>query len=1181
MVNHRVIRILSSSGGIAFVVFNTSATAQIIPDRSLGSEGSIVTPGVQTDKGSIDRIDGGAIRGNNLFHSFQDFSIGNTQKVYFANPSGIQNILGRVTGNQTSQILGTLGVLGNANLYLINPNGIIFGQNARLDIPGSFFASTSRNLVLENGYKFSTQNPESPPLLTINVRPGLESWLPDRGTITNSGNLAVGQNLTLVANTLDLQGQLKAGNNLTLQAGNTIRVQDSVTNPFIATAGEQLLVQGNEINIFALNNPASGFFSGKNMVFRSTNPINGDAHFYSGGNFTLENINGNPGDLSSVNDPIIRASGDVSFNSYTGASLHIFAGGSVTIDSINITSADPNNFINETVTLSDGMTTVAINGSQQPTVDIRAGIANMNLTGITGEQTGFSENPITNGTATSAAININKITNQSGLVFLSNQYQPNSNLSGDITVTSLISTASVSGGGNVVIDSRGGIITPKKLDVSGGLDSSPPPRYTSPGGNITLLSQGDILMPNPSEIFSYGAFGGSITLQSRSAIIQADAPSAESYIESAGYVSGQGGNVTLNAPFIYLSNFVQSNLRRGAAGPGGNLIITADSLQANQAQISNITRGGDAGNVIINANSITLNDSRLGSQTVSATGGKAGDVEINTNTLVGTNGGQIFSQTESLGNSGNIRVTATDSITFTGTNYTGIFSGLSSIVFPDSEGNGGVIKVKTGYISLTNGGQIRTSTRGIGNAGSINIEAQRGILIDGGLLLTLPDASTPVTIPSAIFSEVLSGSQGQGNSIEINTSQLSVSNGGSISASTRSVGNAGSILINASESVSFDGNPGEPFTPSRATVSTLRGATGQGGTLTINTGSLSVTNGARLEALTETGSNAGNIITNAQESVFLSGANTGLFSNTTSESTGNAGSIFIDPQRVEIRNGAEITVDSQGSGLGGNIEIRANNLTLDNQGQISARAANKNGGNITLELSDLLLLRRESQISSTAGITGAGGDGGNININAEFIVAFPQENSDITANAFLGKGGNVDITATSVFGIQVRQRITPLSDITASSETGISGTVVINNPEVNPSNGLVQLPEKVSDPSNQVVVGCAAADGNSFTITGRGGLPVDPTAPIRGQTLLSDLRDFTNADLNHQAQSTPHSQRSTQKVRSPILEATRWVRNKQGQVELVADSQETPRQYYPSCVEIDPAQKSTSKSSSL
>ncbi|MCG5060030.1 MAG: filamentous hemagglutinin N-terminal domain-containing protein [Limnoraphis sp. WC205] len=143
--------------------------ALVIPDRTLGNENSVVVPDQNIRGIDSDRIDGGAVRGCNLFHSFQEFNVDEGRGVYFSNPDNIVNILSRVTGDNISQILGTLGVLGNANLFLINPNGIVFWPNARLDVGGSFFATTADGILFENGFEFAASNPQAPPLLTINM----------------------------------------------------------------------------------------------------------------------------------------------------------------------------------------------------------------------------------------------------------------------------------------------------------------------------------------------------------------------------------------------------------------------------------------------------------------------------------------------------------------------------------------------------------------------------------------------------------------------------------------------------------------------------------------------------------------------------------------------------------------------------------------------------------------------------------------------------------------------------------------------------------------------------------------------------------------------------------------------------------------------------------------------------
>ena len=138
---------------------------------------------------------------------------------------------------------------------------------------------------------------------------------------------------------------------------------------------------------------------------------------------------------------------------------------------------------------------------------------------------------------------------------------------------------------------------------------------------------------------------------------------------------------------------------------------------------------------------------------------------------------------------------------------------------------------------------------------------------------------------------------------------------------------------------------------------------------------------------------------------------------------------------MTIEDGAEIAVDSKGSGEGGDITLQAGLLTLD-QGKITAETTSNQGGNITLTIADKLRLLNNSQITATAGIDEGRGNGGNIIIDAPFIIAFPQGNSDITANAFAGDGGNITINTQGIFGIEFRDQQTSFSDITASSRFG-------------------------------------------------------------------------------------------------------------------------------------------------
>jgi large exoprotein involved in heme utilization and adhesion len=184
---------------------------------------------------------------------------------------------------------------------------------------------------------------------------------------------------------------------------------------------------------------------------------------------------------------------------------------------------------------------------------------------------------------------------------------------------------------------------------------------------------------------------------------------------------------------------------------------------------------------------------------------------------------------------------------------------------------------------------------------------------------------------------------------------------------------------------------------------------------------------------------------------------------------------------------------SRNAGQAGNINITAPRIQLDHRARIDAQSATVNGGNIDIQAADRLLLRNRSQISASAD---TGGNGGNLNINAGFLIAIPKENSDISANALRGSGGRVTIsTADGILGIESRSEATELSDITASSGVGFSGTVTLASPDIsNLQNNLTQLPQTAIDTNTLVSNSCIARDrqNGTFYIIGRSGFPTNP-----------------------------------------------------------------------------------------
>ncbi|NEP16445.1 MAG: S-layer family protein [Leptolyngbya sp. SIO4C1] len=224
--------------------------------------------------------------------------------------------------------------------------------------------------------------------------------------------------------------------------------------------------------------------------------------------------------------------------------------------------------------------------------------------------------------------------------------------------------------------------------------------------------------------------------------------------------------------------------------------------------------------------------------------------------------------------------------------------------------------------------------------------------------------------------------------------------------------------------------------------------------------------------------------------------------------TGDGGDLRVNTDRLVIRDGAQIAVNSLGSGDGGTLSIDAERISLDNRAQITAEAASGNGGNLEIRDADAIVLQRNSLISTTAGVGTGEGNGGNIDIDADFIVAPPSANSDIIANAVRGRGGNIRIAAQSLLGIQPRRAVpnNDSNDIDASSEFGLSGAVTLDQTFDERTQALIEIPITLIELS-QVVDSRCSADSlrNEFSITGRGGLPLTPADLPTDERTLPDL----------------------------------------------------------------------------
>ncbi len=691
------------------------ALAQVKPDNTLGSEGSVVKSDIIKGLQS-DRIDGGAIRGTNLFHSFSEFNVGEGRGTYFSNPAGIQTILGRVTGGGESRILGTLGVLGTADLFLLNPNGIFFGANASLDVQGSFVGSTASSVKFSDGTQFGLQDSKPTSTLTIGVPVGLQY---------------------------------------------------------------------------------------------------GDS----------------PGRIRSEH-----------------AMLSI-----------------P---INKTLAL----------------------------------------------------------------------------VGGDVTV-------------------EGGVLQ-------------------ASGGRIELGSVGN---------------QGLVSL----------AP------DSKGFVLGYADVKDFKDILVSGSGIVRAN------EPGGTLTLQAKKV---------VVRSGS----------------------------------------------QVQTTTLGTGDGGDLVIRATDAVEVYGFSSSGQRAGVFSGVNPGAEGTGGNITIEAGKLKAIDGGIINVSTYGKGNAGNLIIRTNTSVEVGAQQIQTsftlINSGGSLIFVPafdgSGIYARAFEGAEGNAGNITIDTKDLKLRNGSSISTSNGSIGKAGDITIRASSiELNFSG-----------IYAQVLGTDGTGGNITIKTGTL------------------------------------------------------------ELKRGSTIGVSNFGTGGGGNLEISAQDVFLgtrkptlgdslfNNSGSLTSQTVSGNGGNITLNVQNLLQLRFTSLISTTGGTAGGTGNGGDITLNMPFLVATPAENNDIRADAFKGAGGRVSVAAREIFGIQQRSRDTPNSDITANSTIGVSGIITITTPQIDPIRGRDRLPESYAKVSGIPAQGCESTKGRTGSFENKGNSTV-PSDPV---------------DLLSQAES-PGS-KATDDPR-PIVEAQEWVRN--------------------------------------
>nr|WP_242063268.1 filamentous hemagglutinin N-terminal domain-containing protein [Nostoc sp. FACHB-892] len=616
-------------------------------------------------------------------------------------------------------------------------------------------------------------------------------------------------------------------------------------------------------------------------------------------------------------------------------------------------------------------------------------------------------------------------------------------------------------------------------------------------------------------------------------------------------------NVALADVSLTKGATVQTSFERGVGsqlGTGdillqGRRVTIADGSQI----VANNTGAKPGGTLIVRASELVevLGASRLLAETYGVETG--GDLTIETGKLIIRDGSEIAAGTFNSGQGGTITVRASDSVELSGTSADGAnFSRI--ITQTDGVGNAGSVSIETGQLIVQGGAQVSTASAktSSGQGGLLFVKASDSVQLIG----TSTSADNPT--PSGLFA--LGEGSGKPGDLMIETRLFIARDGARASASNLgSAQSGGTLSVTASSLVQLIGTSANGQDRSGLLVGST--GTGSAGELIIKTEKLQVLDGAFVSARTVGEGRGGTVMVNASNSIELNGtsADGQMPSLLTTETTGvgDAGNLMIETGQLTIKNGAQITSSSTGLGRAGDSKVEVSSLSLD-QGSITSQTTSGNGGNTNLSVKDLLLLRRGSKISTTAGTAQQGGDGGSININSKFIVAIPEENSDISANAFSGAGGRVDIEANGIYGIEFRKSPTLLSDITASSEFGTQGTVQLNTPDVDPNSGLVELPTIGVETKVAQACNSQSYAQSRFIITGHGGLPPNPIKDVlTGDAVevgwvslkpssngFGELRPLSNPPVTTRAVTT---------TPEPIVEASGWVVNKKGEIVLIAN----------------------------
>ena len=772
--------------GMSFIssifLISAVANAQVVPDGTTSTT-------VDGD-GSDFTINQGDRSGNNLFHSFQDFSVPNGGSATFNNADSIQNIFSRVTGGNISQIDGLLGANGSANLFLVNPAGIIFGEGASLDVGGSFLGSTADSILFSDGMEFSATDAQTKPILTINAPIGL-NFRDNPGNIINrslDGETLIGlevladKTLALIGGDLLIEGGILSTERGRIELGS--------------------VDANNTVNITPIN---KGFdFSYEDIFdFRDIN-LNSAAFVYSLGE--------NAGDIQVTgrNISLIEGSQIGIDNEFSGraADLEVIASESLELDG-NAAEVDLGDF--ETLLFNNIVNEVRGEGSQ---ILIEA----PRLTVSNGSRISAS--------SAGSGIGVDIFVNADDIFVATPFTDSELNILRPVGIFTRVDTDGLGNGGNITIETdtltlnEGGQIA---TDTFGSGDA----------GDLTVNADKSIEIVGDTEFFPSNIStnvgdeatatgnGGNLTLNTSRLVVQDGAQIATVARQ------GNGGTLIIDAESILLSG--TSPLEEaGGTSRGGIILSVQPAFEAESGET--IFSTGNAGTLNLTAGELVI-ERGAGITLNTFSQGEGGNGNINVNNLLVRSGGRISAGSlveansiapNNRGDGGTLDITASESVEITGTgdiNGETVNDGLFTLA--QSDGDAGNITLTTDNLTVSDGGEINASGSGLGAAGNLTITAN-SLNLDRGTLtaatasgtggnITLQIDNTITLSSNSLISAAATGNANGGN-LSIDSNFVVAFQGNNDIIARAAQGQGGNIAITAESVLGIQERPLNPFT---------------------------------------------------------------------------------------------------------------------------------------------------------------------------------------------------------------------------------------------------------------------------------------------------------------------------------------------------------------------------------